>query len=360
MTLRETLQKLATEKNSPCISISLNTHRTKPDNQKDSLELKNLLNEAKRRVEEEFGKRSSAEVLSKLDAVEGKIDHQHNLESLHIFISKDTEEIVKSTWPVHQNTVNVDDVFAVRPLIKAYARSEEYLILVLSQNSARLFNAVNDSVVDEVKNAVFPFGENPNIIAATRRSDSAYVDSQTKEYFRDIDKATLDYIRNQDVDLKVIVISNRDNFDQLKSVASKPQIYAGHDNKDYNNKEGHHLSSQAWDIIKSQQKELRAEAISEVKKAVSKAQVLTDLQEIYRAAIDGKGDVLVINQDFERPVKMIDERTFEYAQDSKEPGVLDDIVSTIAWEVMSKKGTVHFTAQEELNELGEIVLKTRF
>ena len=39
MELKEQLQRLATEKNSPCVTISLNTHRTHPDNANDSIKL---------------------------------------------------------------------------------------------------------------------------------------------------------------------------------------------------------------------------------------------------------------------------------------------------------------------------------
>jgi len=47
---KEKLEKLAAEKSSPCITISMNTHRTSPDNLEDIVRLKNLLNEAHKRV----------------------------------------------------------------------------------------------------------------------------------------------------------------------------------------------------------------------------------------------------------------------------------------------------------------------
>lgn len=63
MTIKEKLEKLATEKNAPCVTISLNTHRTHPDNLQDVIELKNFLKEAEARVIDEYGKRPAAEVL---------------------------------------------------------------------------------------------------------------------------------------------------------------------------------------------------------------------------------------------------------------------------------------------------------
>jgi hypothetical protein len=69
MALKEQLQKLATENNNPCVTISLNTHRTHPDNIQDEILLKNLLKEAEERVINEFGKRPVAKLLEKIQTV---------------------------------------------------------------------------------------------------------------------------------------------------------------------------------------------------------------------------------------------------------------------------------------------------
>lgn len=361
MNTLEIIEKLASHSENPSVTISLNTHRTHPENQQDEIVFKNLIKEAIERVEEELGKRPAQEVLDKLNHIQEKIDFEHNLESLHVFISASQEEVVKSVWKVKENVVTVDDSFALRQLIKALNRSQQYLILLLAQDGTHLFNALNDSVVSEVRNHVFPFGENPNKIDFNiRKSDSDYVDSQIHEHYRDIDKALVQYMQDHNHEVPVVVISTRENFDHLMHVATKPKIYVGHDDKDYNAKAPHHIADQAWEIIKKRQQENRKTAIGEMKEAVSKGKVMTDLQEIYQAAIDGRGELLIVNQDYEQPVRMLDERNFERVQDAKEQGVLDDVVSNIAWNVMSKKGKVFFTSQEELDTLGKIVLKARY
>src|SRR5262245_7238885 len=83
MALMEHLQKIATEKNNPCVTISLNTHRTHRDSQKDRVLLKNLVKEAEDRVIAEYGKRPVAALLNKLEDVPSKVDANHNLDSLH-------------------------------------------------------------------------------------------------------------------------------------------------------------------------------------------------------------------------------------------------------------------------------------
>nr|WP_305051579.1 hypothetical protein [Elizabethkingia bruuniana] len=151
-----------------------------------------------------------------------------------------------------------------------------------------------------------------------------------------------------------------DNYSKLLQVADIPKIYNGYHSINYNDTATHTIAAQAWKLIQEIQKTERAESISEVKEAVAQGTVLTDLQEIYQAALDGKGDLLIIHHDFSQPVLMRGDRNFDIVTDLSLPNVIDDITSNIAWEVFSRNGRVIFTAQDEIKELGDIVMKTRY
>lgn len=357
MTLRQKLEVLATEKNTPCVTISLNTHRTHPDNAQDVILLKNLLKEAEERLVNEFGKRPLASLLEKLSAIE--LDANYNLDSLHIFLSNDTEEIIKSPWPTQTNSVQISDTFGTRALIKSFNRSEEYLILLLSQGGVSLYNATNDGVINEIKNDDFPFLENPHYANdREKRSDSELKDNMVREYFNKVDK-TVVKVYNE-TGLHCVVICTEDNYSRFMQVADKPTIYLGYANIDYNKTDTHHIAKQAWDIVKASLYNRKTEAIIEIKEAVGQGSVLTDLQEIYQASIDGRGDLLIVHDNYVQPVYLTGERAFELVTDKTKPGVIDDITSDIAWNVLSKNGRVIFTMQDEIKELGKIVLKTRY
>ena len=359
MTIRQKLEALATEKNTPCVTISLNTHRTHPDNTQDVIQLKNLLKEAEERVVKEFGKRPVSSLLEKLSSVESEIDVNYNLDSLHIYLSNDTKEIIKSAWSTNENGVHISDTFDIRSLIKSYNRSEEYFILLLSQSGVKLYNAVNDGISNEIKNDDFPFSENPYyVIDHEKRSDSKIMDNMVREYFNKVDKAVVKMYN--ETCLHCIVICTEDNYSRLMQVADKPAIYHGYANIDYNNTTTHHIAKQSWEIVKELQRNRRTEAISEIKEAVGHGNVLTDLQEIYQASIDGRGDLLMVYEDFAQPVYMTSDRNFELITDTTKPDVIDDITSNIAWEVLSKNGRVFFTTHDEIKDLGKIVLKTRY
>lgn len=359
MALKDLLQKLGKERNEPCLTISLNTHRTHPDNARDVILLKNLLNEAEERVINEFDKRRVAALLSKIATVQSRIDVNYNLDSLHLFLSNDTEEIVKTPWPIHKNQVHISGSFAVRPLINAYTRSEPYLIMLLSQSGAHLYEAINDGIIKEIKNNDFPFTENiQTIFYAERTSDPEYVDDLIRGYFNKIDKALVKVYN--ETDLNCVVVCTTNNYSLLMQVADKPNAYHGYVNISYNKRAPHQIVQQTWELVKGLQQQRKTEAIKDVKEAVSRGKVLTDLQEIYQAAIDGRGDLLIVHNDFVQPVLMIGDRNFDLIDDPLSPGAIDDISSNIAWEVLMKRGKTVFTTQEEVKDLGEIVLKTRY
>jgi hypothetical protein len=357
--IREKLIKLTQEKNKPCVTISLNTHRTHPDNAQDAIALKNLCKEAKNRLINEFDKHPIAFLLEKLSAISDETDVNYNLDSMHIFLSNDTKEIIKSIWPTQENKVHISDTFALRPLIKAFNRSEEYLILLLSQSGVQLFEAMNDSVVEEIKNENFPFVENSHYFEdSDKRSDAKQIDNMVREYFNKIDKALVKFYFQ--TGLNCLVICTENNYSRLMQVADKPDIYLGYANINYNNTTNHYIAAQAWKIIKEKQKKQRTAAIVEIKEAFAHGKVLTDLQEIYRAAKEGRADLLITYDEFSQSVIMAGDTSFELINDATLPNAIDDIVSNIAWEVISKNGRAIFTNQDEIKDLGVIALKVRY
>lgn len=359
MTLKEQLLKLVNEKKQPCVSISLNTHRTHPDNAQDEVMLKNLLKEAEKRVIAEFGKRPVASLLEKIENVAADIDLNYNLDSLHIFLSNDTQEIIKSAWPVSNGGVEISDSFALRSIIKSYNRSENYLLMLLSQSGVHLYEALNDAIIKEIQNEDFPFTDSTYYNThSDKGGDSKHVDDSVREFLNKVDKALVKV--NNETNLNCVVICTEDNFSRLQQVADKPTVYLGYSPIDYNNTATHQIVKQSWEIIESLQQDRRSEAVAELKEAVAHGTVLTDLQEIFQASVDGRGQLLMVHQDFSQSVIMTSDRTFDLTNDRTEQNSIDDITSNIAWEVLSKKGKVFFTSNDEIKDLGEIVLKTRY
>ena len=356
---KEKFEKLASEKSNACVTISMNTHRTHPENIQDTIILKNLCKETEERLISEFGKRPILPLLEKLEQIQSQIDINYNLDSLHIFLSNETQEIVKSTWPAKEDRVQISNTFAISSLIKSANRDFEYLIMLLSQSGAKMFVALNNAIVGEIKNDYFPFTENPHFNTDPDKiSDPKSSDNMVREYFNKVDKAVVK-VFNQ-THLNCVVICTDYNYSRLMQVADKPDIYMGNTSVDYNNQSNDQIAAEAWEIMKKKQFRREKEAIDEMKEASGHGKAITDLNEIYKAVEEGRGDLLIAYSDYSQAVKMTGESTFDLVDDASQPGVIDDIANEIAWKVISKKGRVVFTDQVEIKDLGDIVLKVRY
>lgn len=356
---KDKLEKLASERSNPCVTISMNTRGTFPNNQQDVTALKKLLTEAYAHVSNEFGKYPVNDLLGKINTMAEEISLNSTLESIHIFLSDSTTEIVKSSWPTLKNAVSVAENFVIKPLIKDFNRIEEYLILVLSQSEVRLLRAINDNIDGEIKGEEFPFAENPYILSDEENPhDARQADNKIGEFFNRIDKALVKIQNN--TDMKIVVMCTDKNWSRLQQVADKPSIYLGNLSINYNDTVNHSIAGEAWQIVNALQVKGRARDIQEMKEAVRNGKALTGLADIIQAAKEGRGELLIVNDDYLQAVKMTGDYSFDLVTDVTKPGVIDDISSDIAWEVLSKKGRAIFTRQEEFKAIGNIALKVRY
>jgi len=354
-----TLTKLVHEMSDPCVTVSLNTHRTHPDSLQDAIQLKNLSKEAESRLISEYGKKETTNLVESLHQIVDSIDINLNLDSLHIFLSDTTTEIIRSPLPTSDDVVHVGDSFAIKPLIKIFNRTESYLIMVLSQSGVQLFDASNDAVTQELENDDFPFPDNPHYLdSKAQLSDSNRVDNMVREYLNKVDKALVKVY--QETGQHCIVICTEDNYSRLMQVADNPDVYMGYSPINYNDTATHTIAKQAYSMVEERQKDLRTKAISEMQESVGVKGITTDIIEIYKAAKEGRGELLVTHADFSQPAMVLDEYTIKLIDDPTLEGATDDIISDIAWQVLSMKGRVVFTRQEELDSLGKIALKLRY
>lgn len=352
-------EKLASEKSNPSITISMNTHRTYPENLQDTILLKRLCKETEERLISEFGKRKILPLLENLQLIPMEIDANNNLESLYIFLSNETKEIIKSAWPAKEDRVQISDTFAIGSLIKSSNKDFEYLIVLLSQNVFKIFVALNSAIVGEIENDNFAVSNNTFSDSERNNiSDLKSADNTISEYFNRVDKAIVK-VFNQ-TNLNCVVICTDDNYSRLLKVADKPAIYKGHKSMDANNQSSLQMAAQAWEIMQEEQVIREMAAIEEMKEAAGHNKAITDLRSIFIAAKAGRGDLLIVSGKYSQAVKMTTEVTFKLVDDAAQPDVIDDITSVIAREVLSKKGRVVFTDLDEFTELGDIILKTRY
>lgn len=341
------------------ITISLNTHRTSPDNQKDAIKLKNFIADAKKRLLEEFSQRDLANVLRFLDEIQEQVNVHHNLDALHIFVSDTKKEVFRSGWATDQEGVHIGRFFAVKPLIKEITRLSEYGVLLLSAGAAEVLLASNDAIVKEIDSDIFPVTDNPFLKSdPNRQSDSKHQDERLAEFYNLLDKAVnrIEELHN----LKVVVVATDDNYSRLMQVADQPNKYIGHISLDQSSVNKATIGKSTWDFMKEQHKIQEEGYFAELEQAVGSGLILTDLQEIYQACLDGRADLLILEEDFKQAVKLQGEREISLENSAGGVDVIDDLGGLLAWKAFEKNGRFVLVNQIPNPEFRPIALKVRY
>ncbi|MBC6962170.1 MAG: hypothetical protein DWB48_05410, partial [Nitrosomonas sp.] len=148
MKLKSFLNYFSSREKGLAVSILLPTHRTFPDNKQDAIMLKNLVTEARNRLQS-WPDRQEAETI--MEAIDKKIsthDHNYNLDGLGIFANREGVTLINFPFTVKEQMI-VDEAFAIRDLIREINGAVHYRVLVISRTDARLIEGFNSHLVHE-------------------------------------------------------------------------------------------------------------------------------------------------------------------------------------------------------------------
>jgi hypothetical protein len=347
--MNQTLKKIKDIRSPLCVSVLMNTHRTRPDNQQDPIVLKNLLKEAEDRLFAETDKRTAQELLLRLKELEESIDHNFNLESLALYVNDSISEYTRLPISL-ENRVQIDQTFATRDLIRAMHKEANYYVLVLSQQKVRLIEVFNDMVVREIGKP-FPI-ENKELysINAEELSDAARQTRLVAEFFNRVDKA-VNGMRKEHA-LPVLICSEEGNYNQYLSVADdKTSIYTQFLNGNRLDSKAHAIASEAWQIVQAITHQSILDRKAELEMSVSSGRFFSDINDIWRATQEGRVQTLFIEEGLFAPGFISEDGVTLLDSVEKEMvNVTDDVYDEIIEAVMRFGGDVVFLPTGELKD----------
>ncbi|HMQ05722.1 MAG TPA: hypothetical protein PKC30_00405 [Saprospiraceae bacterium] len=354
-----TLKQLKDIHSECCVTILLNTHRTRPDNQRDPILLKNLVKDAESRLFDDYDKRFAKSILDRINQLVDGIDHNHNLESLVLFVNEEIAEYARLPISL-ENRVVIDETFATRELVRALNQQEAYYVLALSRDEARLIEAFNDKVVLELGK---PFPIQNKTLYSTDRMQMTMAQGQDnliEEFFNRVDK-DVNKIRH-DNPLPVLVCTEERNYHHYLKVADHKNTIIGHLNKNRNSEKDHAIVREAWPIVKQVNKERNEARLSELKIAVGSGKFLSDYGDIWKAILEGRGQTLFVQEGLFQPARMISdlEIALVSAEERDKKGIIDDIVDEMIENTMRLGGDIVFLPGDELNKFQGLALITRY
>lgn len=344
-----TLKNLKNIISENCITIILNTHRTSPDNKKDSLTLKNLIKDAETRLFTDESKDTAHQLVQRLIDLESKIDHSHNLESLILFVNEDIAEYTRLPLSV-ENRVVIDDTFATRDLIRAMHLDTNYYVLALSRNKTRLIEAFNDKVVTEIGKP-FPI-ENTRFFPTTK-TEQSYASRQTNliaEFFNKIDKK-VNEIRKENP-LPVLICSEEANYYEYLTIADQKQsVLDTYLNGNRVEEKAHHIIDEAWKIVQKYTVDKNNARKGELEEAISSGRFLSNVNDIWKAILEGRVQTLFIEESqFQSGYMEADKIVLVSEEERNKKEVVDDIYDEMIETNMNYGGDTVFLPKGELTQ----------
>jgi hypothetical protein len=359
MTMDVLLKKLKDVVSEGCVTLILNTHRTWPDNERDPLVLKNLMKEAEERLFALYDKGMAQNLVARIRSVADRIDHQHHLESLVLFVNDALAEYVRLPVAVEDRVV-IDRTFATRDLVRALHVQTPYFILVLSQQKVRLIEAFNDRVVAEVGKGFPMENQQGSPSNGAQRSNASRQTSLMAEFFNRVDKQ-VNQVRSEQP-LPVLLCTEESNYHEYLKIADQGRsIWPIFLNGNRLDEKDHAIVGEAWNVVKTfmaQKNEARKE---ELQKAMGQHRFLADTNDIWRAIQQGRVQTLFIEEGNFKAARIQDD-TIIYMEEGlrDQEGVIDDIYDELIEANLAHGGDVVFLPKGQLAECNGFGAITRY
>ncbi|MEV6932465.1 hypothetical protein AB0M46_49345 [Dactylosporangium sp. NPDC051485] len=359
----EDLAKL-TPSGYPAVSLLMPTHRTAPDNQQDPIRLRNLLSEARRRLEldETVPREVAAEVYDEIAAAADRVDLRHAGEGLALFASPGQVHVRMLESPVQERVV-IADTYEVRDVVADAARRHRYWALVLSEQPTRLWSGDGPDLV-EVTSHGFPFThEGPGGLLGLPRDygqePSKHERERHRQFFRDIATA-LGAIDNLD-SRPVFVLGVERYLSHFAEAWQRP--FAGTVTGNYDHAGAHEVYQLLAPRLAAYTAMEQVAALEALDAARGANRFAAGLPEVWSLAHQGRGAHLVVEEGYHSPAWVHEDHLHPPNQEphTETAGVLlDDAVDDIVEWVARQGGDVTFVGDDSLASDGRIALIVRY
>jgi len=362
---RANIGELQNRESYPSVSILLPTHRVHPENQQDPIRLKNLLDEARQRLDAEVGKRPSWPIIERLEALAEEVDWQLNEEGLALFASEDFSACYRLPFTV-EGRVAVDRSFETRDLLYALHRMPRYRVLSLAEEATRLFEG-SGTTLEEVRDGGFPISwTGPG--GVTRRPDGAMMQrsnqrhAHRKEFFTEIDRILS--TATKDDSLPLVVMGTKNTLPSFARVSSYSGPLAAQIEGSYAQASPATIAGMAWPHLQEWLNDQKQGVTAEVASAQGSNLVAMGIEDAWKAAREGKGAKLVVEEGY-RQAAIMDRNEWELElvdadAPEAEPLHLDDAVDELIELVIEKGGEIVFVDEGALASYGRLALILRY
>lgn len=380
---RKLIYELLRQRDYPCFTVMMPTHRIPPEREADPLQFKNLISELEGKIRVN-GLDKQLHLISQLHEVEQDRDFwNHQDAGLAVFVNPSYLKVVKVPVPLPALTV-ISDTFHVKPLYRYYQESGRFQVLVVGQDHVRLFEgdkfwlreldlsgkvpgsmeeALGSELTDDHYNTASATGKGTNKQAnqGTGHVIHGYMEkSQEKEidasrFFRIIDEQILEHF-SKPSGLPLILATLPEHRSLFREQSKNPLLMQHGIEGDVSHLSADELKAKAWEVYAIDHQEQIRSILDRQQLAESRNMSHSLLEDVALDAIDGKIDILLVEENRMIKGRILEERRqIEYL-----PSGVDDVLDDLSAMVIEKSGRVILLPAEQMPHGGGAVSINRY
>lgn len=359
------LDKLEKEKDNPCISVIIETDRT--DKARNLQVLKKALLRAKASLKSKAYPENIKESLAlKIDRVAQNIPDRIE-DGLGIYLSPKHSLVCTFPFEVSPKIV-IGQSFELRDLYYFKQYSAPYYIVNLSKHGVELFEASVESL-KEIKDGNFPFvfvdefeyerasiaNSSSSSLKSFEKEKAQISDERLKAVFREADAHLKSYLKSDDT--RLLVAGTQKSVSSFLGLTIFKKHFFGKISGSFN---ANKLGQAAWSIYVRNKKKEIDEAIHKLDE-LSPERLAEGIRPAWKAAMEGKGQMLVVEKDFHLKAFQKPGQSEILLQPPKKPyKIITDAVDDLIEVVIAKDGTVLFTENGQLKDQSHLALVLRY
>lgn len=357
------------------ISIYLNTHRfgKEVNENVDASNLKSQLQKAKEILKNK--NKHESEIEKQLSPAYKLIEDSgfwtHQLDGLAIFISDDFFEYHQLPYKV-ETTTFISDRFLLKPLLYSFSDNKIYYILTLSLDKIRLLEATEYGIHELDLEKILPEGVN-EVLSYYQFEQSLQMRSQQigttgndkiyhgqgggkadntpyiKEYFRKVNDELSRFFSSSNQS-QMVLAGVEYLIPIYKEINSLANLADNFINGNHDHTKPGDLHEKANEIMKPYQLELQKKRVEKYNQLAGSGKTSYDLEEIVKAAVNGRVEALFLAKNATRWGKLQNENEpkveihQEYHDDD------NDLLDLSAVNTILNSGETYFVDKEQIPE----------
>jgi hypothetical protein len=272
-----------------------------------------------------------------------------------------------------EEKVMVGDNFELRDLLYKVNYSDPYYVLLLTENNAKLFTGVWNEL-HEITNEQWPmeyeeeYSYNPpsqstsyagySHVKGFEKDKSELEEIRFKSFFRNADKSLSTYLTGN---IPLIVLGVEKELSWFEYVSANKNHIIAQFPGSYPHANSKQLADIAWPLMQAHLQHKRQQLVKEFEEKIGEGLGTVGIQEIWRAAKEGRGLKLLVEKDYRCPGFVEQEAYHLFLHPPQNAHrIVADAVDDIIETVLEKKGQVFFVDPGMLKDFQRIALITRY